>query len=68
MCPYTDSMALSLWQIKTRYKKDPLEIYGTVTLTPYSSCESQDPIFNNAVKAGAVAEPNSKADASNGRS
>lgn len=36
------------------------------TLTLNSSVESQEPIFNNAVKAGAAAEPNSRAEANNG--
>lgn len=33
-----------------------------------SSAESQAPIFSNAVKAGAAADPNSKAEASKGSS
>lgn len=37
-----------------------------VTLTRNSSAESQEPIFNNAVKAGAAAEPNSRAEANKG--
>lgn len=36
------------------------------TLAENSSVESQEPIFNNAVKAEAAAEPNSNAEASNG--
>jgi hypothetical protein len=36
------------------------------TLTLNSSAESQEPIFNNAVKAGAAAEPNSRAEANKG--
>lgn len=36
------------------------------TLTRNSSAESQEPIFNNAVKAGAAAEPNSRAEANKG--
>jgi hypothetical protein len=36
------------------------------TLTLNSSDESQEPIFNNAVKAGAAAEPNSRAEANKG--
>lgn len=31
-----------------------------------SSAESQEPIFNSAVKAGAAAEPNSRAEANKG--
>jgi len=31
-----------------------------------SSAESQEPIFNNAVKAEAAAEPNSRAEANKG--
>lgn len=36
------------------------------TFTLNSSVESQDPIFNNAVKAGEAAEPNSRAEANKG--
>lgn len=36
------------------------------TLALNSSVESQEPIFNNAVKAGAAAEPNSSAEANKG--
>ena len=36
------------------------------TLALNSSVESQEPIFNNAVKAGAAAEPNSRAEANKG--
>ena len=36
------------------------------TLTLNSSWGSQEPIFNKGFKAGAAAEPNSRADASNG--
>ena len=36
------------------------------TLAVNSSVESQEPIFNNAVKAGAAAEPNSRAEANKG--
>jgi hypothetical protein len=36
------------------------------TLTLNSSDESQEPIFNNAVKARAAAEPNSRAEANKG--
>jgi len=35
-------------------------------LTLNSSAESQEPIFNNAVKAEAAAEPNSRAEANKG--
>lgn len=38
----------------------------TMTFTLNSSIESQEPIFNNAVKAGAAAEPNSRAEANKG--
>lgn len=38
------------------------------TFAENSSFESQDPIFNNAVKAGAAAEPNSNEEASSGSS
>lgn len=37
-----------------------------MTLTLNSSVESQEPIFNNAVSAGAAAEPNSRAEANKG--
>lgn len=37
-----------------------------MTFTLNSSVESQAPIFNNAVKAGAAAEPNSRAEANKG--
>lgn len=43
--------------------------YGIViiiTLARNSSAESQEPIFNNAVKAGAAAEPNSREEANKG--
>lgn len=36
------------------------------TLSLNSSVESQEPIFNNAVKAGAAAVPNSRAEANKG--
>jgi len=35
-------------------------------LTRNSSAESQEPIFNNAVKVGAAAEPNSREEANKG--
>lgn len=38
----------------------------SVTFMLNSSAESHAPIFKNGVKAGAAAEPNSKADASKG--
>lgn len=37
-----------------------------MTLALKSSAESQEAIFNSAVKAGAAAEPNSKAEANIG--
>jgi hypothetical protein len=37
-----------------------------MTLALNSSVESQEPIFNNAAKAGAAAEPNSSAEANKG--
>lgn len=37
-----------------------------LTLILNSSVESHEPIFNNAVKAGAAADPNSKEEDSNG--
>lgn len=37
-----------------------------MTLTVNSSAESQEPIFSNAVKAGAAAEPNSSAEDNKG--
>lgn len=40
----------------------------TPTFTLNSSCGSHDPIFSKGFKAGDAAEPNSRADASNGRS
>lgn len=53
---------------KSKTQECALEYQKAVTLAPYSSGERQEPIFNNAVNAGAVAEPNSNADASNGSS
>lgn len=37
-----------------------------ITFALNSSVESQEPIFNNAVKAGAAAEPNSREEANKG--
>ena len=37
-----------------------------LTFALNSSVESQEPIFNNAVKAGAAAEPNSREEANKG--
>lgn len=45
-------------------KREEREKSSTLTLN--SSVESQEPIFNSAVKAGAAAEPNSNAEASKG--
>lgn len=44
----------------------PLEKKKCATLALNSSAGSQEPIFNRAVKAGAAAEPNSRADDNSG--
>lgn len=52
--------------MKIRTYMATIETEKIETLALNSSVESQEPIFNNAVKAGAAAEPNSRAEANKG--
>lgn len=51
---------------KKRGDQRPQKSWRSLTLTLNSSVESQEPIFNSAVSAGAAAEPNSRAEANKG--
>lgn len=63
----TDQREKESSTVKRKKKRGIIKVLKLLyTLTCNSSAENPEPIFNNAVKAAAEAEPNSSAEANKG--